>query len=494
MSCCDGTFVNGTINGQPVWQTTASAGYLYFSIPASLNAVAGQPLYVAVQYYDTGYNKLGYQYDSTQGAFFPPEVTAHSSLVNTNTFATSYFAMKTPTLQKQENGGNDFRIYGTNGSVSIASVSIQKTPFSDATFQLALTTPWLTTYPGSTADASTLQGKTMAGYQGWFSCPNDLNDQGWIHWSNTLPFTVMAGFPTWPDVSFYPANSQYAGARCQADNLLTQSGKQAYVYSSANPDVIAQHFSWMQQNNIDGVWVQRFLGGGNVPGTHPEWVLAGVRKEISETPRAKTRVLTDHELAAMLTATTDGSEYSDIVRVLLHTGMRKGEVASLQPRDLDFEARTIKVRPEVSKTKYERVIPMDKAIVPLLVMRADLTRRDAFIFGVGSNFMRPFSGWGNCTDRLRGAMPEGDSWTMHDIRRTVATRLHGQGVDPLVIEDLLGHLGGARGGMAGVYNRSVTLAKQASALREWAAKLASLLGDNVIPLEPGRAQATRQTR
>ena len=277
--------MKGTVNGQPVWQTTATAGYLYFTIPASVNAVAGQPLYVAVQYYDTGYNKLGYQYDSTQGAFFSPEVTAHSSLVNSNTFAMSYFAMMTPTLQKQENGGNDFRIYGTNGPVSIASVSIQTTPFNDATFQLALTTPWLTTYPTSTTDASTLKGKTFAGYQGWFSCPNDLGDQGWTHWSVTSPFSVLAGFPTWPDVSFYPTNSQYAGATCKADNQLTQSGKQAYVYSSANPDVIAQHFSWMQQNNIDGVWVQRFLGGGNVPGSHPEWVLAGVRKSAPQYQR-----------------------------------------------------------------------------------------------------------------------------------------------------------------------------------------------------------------
>ena len=222
-------------------------------------------------------------------------------------------------------------------------------------------------------------------------------------------------------------------------------------------------------------------------------VLAGVRKEISETPRAKTRVLTDDELAAMLAATTDGTEYSDIVRVLLHTGMRKGEVASLQPRDLDFEARTIKVRGEVSKTKYERVIPMADAIAGMLEERAGPLRREAFIFGVGSNFMRPFSGWGKCTERLRVALPEGDAWTMHDIRRTVATRLHGQGVDPLVIEDLLGHLGGARGGMAGVYNRSVTLAKQGAALNDWAAKLASLMGDNVIPFAVP-ARAIRQTR
>lgn len=226
-------------------------------------------------------------------------------------------------------------------------------------------------------------------------------------------------------------------------------------------------------------------------------VLAGVKKGVSEAPRARTRVLTDDELAAMLNATTDGTEYSDIVRVLLHTGMRKGEVASMQPRDLDFQARTIKVRGEVSKTKFERVLPMVEAIAPMLEARASMGRgREAYIFGVGSGFRRPFSGWGKCTERLREATPEGDPWTMHDIRRTVATRLHVAGVDPLVIEDLLGHLGGARGGMAGVYNRSVTLAKQATALSEWAAKLASLVGDNVIQFERPAvlARANRQTR
>lgn len=240
--------------------------------------------------------------------------------------------------------------------------------------------------------------------------------------------------------------------------------------------------------------IRAWLGWLHTREIVPTNVLAGVKKEISEKANARTRVLTDDELAAMLAATTDGTEYSDIVRVLLHTGMRKGEVASLQPRDLDFEARTIKVRGEVSKTKFERVIPMANAIAAMLEERAGSLRREAFIFGVGSNFMRPFSGWGNCTERLRAALPDGDPWTMHDIRRTVATRLHGQGVDPLVIEDLLGHLGGARGGMAGVYNRSITLAKQGTALREWADKLASLMGDNVIPFAPARALATRQTR
>jgi integrase len=225
-------------------------------------------------------------------------------------------------------------------------------------------------------------------------------------------------------------------------------------------------------------------------------VLDRVKKEISETHLARTRVLTDAELAAMMTATADGSEYSDIIRVLLHTGMRKGEAANMQPRDLDFDARTIKVRGEVSKTRFERTIPMPAALVAMLMLRIDGVARDGYIFGVASYFRSPFSGWGKCTDRLRAAMPEGDPWTMHDIRRTVATRLHSEGVDPLVIEDLLGHLCGARSGMAGVYNRAVTLAKQTEALKNWAAALAALAAPKVIPFErpAGRAQAIRQTR
>ena len=205
--------------------------------------------------------------------------------------------------------------------------------------------------------------------------------------------------------------------------------------------------------------------------------LAGVKKRGVE--QARTRVLTDAELAVMLTATMDGSAFSDVVRVLLHTGMRKSEAASLQPRDLDFIARTIKVRAEVSKTKRERVIPMVDAIAPLLEARASL-RPTEYIFGEGSAFRSQFSGWGQ-VDRVRAALPEGDVWTLHDIRRTVATRLYDAGVDSLVIEDLLGHIS-TRQGVAGIYNRSVTLTRQREALNAWADRLALLAGGNVVPL------------
>ncbi len=42
--------------------------------------------------------------------------------------------------------------------------------------------------------------------------------------------------------------------------------------------------------------------------------------------------------------------------------------------------------------------------------------------------------------------PKVSAWTLHDIRRTVATRLYEVGTDVLTVEDLLGHTTGVRAG------------------------------------------------
>lgn len=208
-------------------------------------------------------------------------------------------------------------------------------------------------------------------------------------------------------------------------------------------------------------------------------------KKVSEKSRERERVLTDAELAVMMAATTDGSTFSDYVRVLLHTAMRRDEGASMQPRWLNFEARTIRVPAHVAKTARPRVIPMAEAIAPMLEARVEgLERRpDAYIFGEGSGFRAPLQGWDKQTNKLRGVMPPcgEDRWTLHDIRRTVATRMHEAKVHPLVVEDLLGHLTGVRKGVAGVYNQAETVEDQRLALADWADKLAALT--NVVPFK-----------
>jgi integrase len=216
--------------------------------------------------------------------------------------------------------------------------------------------------------------------------------------------------------------------------------------------------------------IRHFLGWCWDRDLVPSIVIDRVRQAVRE--QARERVLNDAELSAVLAATADRSAYADLVRTLLHTGMRRAEAASLQPRDLDFEARTITVRGEISKTRRSRVIPMEDPIASMLHKRARGLPRDGHVFGDGTGFKAPFSGFSKRFAALSSAMPkETERWTLHDIRRTVATRLHEAGADALAVEDLFGHLGGIRSGVAGVYNRAQTLFSQRAALKAWAAKL-----------------------
>ena len=45
-------------------------------------------------------------------------------------------------------------------------------------------------------------------------------------------------------------------------------------------------------------------------------------------------------------------------------------------------------------------------------------------------------------------------WTLHDLRRTGATRMADSGVQPHIIEAVLNHVSGHKGGVAGIYNRA----------------------------------------
>ena len=110
--------------------------------------------------------------------------------------------------------------------------------------------------PAAEVDATTLRRKVICGYQGWFRCPGDPANEGWVHWSRhggkIVPETLT--FEMWPDMTEYGPDERYA-----ADNFRQLDGSQAYLFSSANPKTVERHFSWMRQYGIDGVFVQRFL-------------------------------------------------------------------------------------------------------------------------------------------------------------------------------------------------------------------------------------------
>src|SRR5260370_40517121 len=68
--------------------------------------------------------------------------------------------------------------------------------------------PWLHPYSGpsrSDVDATTLDGKVLCGYQGWFNTPCDGAKFGFTHWGEGLDRPAGGRFPVdmWPDVSAY---------------------------------------------------------------------------------------------------------------------------------------------------------------------------------------------------------------------------------------------------------------------------------------------------
>jgi hypothetical protein len=59
-------------------------------------------------------------------------------------------------------------------------------------------------------------------------------------------------------------------------------------------------------------------------------------------------------------------------------------------------------------------------------------------------------------------------WTFHDLRRSLITGLHEHGLaQPHVIELIVNHVSGLRGGIAGIYDQSVRMDECRRALEAW---------------------------
>lgn len=128
-------------------------------------------------------------------------------------------------------------------------------------------------------DATTLNGKALCGYQGWFRCPDDGTNSAWLHWSRRRSISPESlTFEMWPDLSEFTPEEKFA-----VPGFTHADGSQAFLYSSANPKTIHRHFQWMQQYGIDGVFVQRFLVNLRQPSF--DSILQHVRSSAEKTGR-----------------------------------------------------------------------------------------------------------------------------------------------------------------------------------------------------------------
>ena len=156
--------------------------------------------------------------------------------------------------------------------------------------------------------------------------------------------------------------------------------------------------------------------------------------------KSRKRTLTDDEIKALW---NDEHEHAPLIRFLLLTGLRISEAQAAQHDHLNGDTLVIK------ENKSDR--PHWVHVTPLA--RQQITSMDGYLFEQRS----PTA----IQSRLKRA---GMGWTPHDLRRTFATRVAGQGVLPHVVEKLLNH---SLGGVMAVYNQHEYPDERIAATKAW---------------------------
>jgi integrase len=199
----------------------------------------------------------------------------------------------------------------------------------------------------------------------------------------------------------------------------------------------------------------------------------GTIKPVDSKPRE--RVLTDDELAAIWRACRD-DDFGRIIKLLILTGARRGEVGGMKWDELDEAAGTWTIPAARSKNGQAHTLALPQQFWEIIRSVPRRASRD-HLFGAYGKAGSGFTHW-----MVKPALDArlGDSvepWTIHDLRRTVATRMaEDLAVQPHIVEQVLNHQrSGHKSGVAGTYNRAVYAREVKAALALWAARVRSLV-------------------
>lgn len=188
--------------------------------------------------------------------------------------------------------------------------------------------------------------------------------------------------------------------------------------------------------------------------------------------KSRERVLSDDELALVWQhAPACGYPFEQIVRLLVLTVQRRGEVAAMRWPHVSLGDALWSLPAELTKSNRPHAVPLVGEATAIL---AALPRLDeTFAFPSKKVPGQAWDGFTKAKWRL-DALIGFDDWTLHDLRRTAATGMAKLGVSPHVVERILNHTTGTLGGVAGVYNRFGYLPEMRAALEVWAQHVGSL--------------------
>jgi integrase len=161
----------------------------------------------------------------------------------------------------------------------------------------------------------------------------------------------------------------------------------------------------------------------------------------------RTRRLSIEELSRVWRAIEREREWGDFFRLLILTGARRTPFCAMRWRDIDLEAGVWMVPVEWAKSKREMAIPLSGEAVRILKTRQERQRQADLPLSGGQwvwpsadsetgHVVNPEKPW----RRVLKAAGVKEKATLHDIRRTLGSRLAMDGVAGATISKVLGHV------------------------------------------------------
>ncbi|HVO10360.1 MAG TPA: tyrosine-type recombinase/integrase [Vicinamibacteria bacterium] len=204
------------------------------------------------------------------------------------------------------------------------------------------------------------------------------------------------------------------------------------------------------------------------------------------TEKPRDRVLSNDELRRIVAA-AKGTIVEHLVLLILHTAVRSSEARGARWADFDFEERLWTIRG--TKTGITHILPLSQGALRVL---ASIPEEGEFVFpshyterSKAGHMGQPKEG----VNLLRERSGISD-WSLHDLRRTVRTRLPSLGVTPDVAERVLGH---TIGGIRRVYDHHDYVPQKMDALEAWSSELGRILHQPLTPPPAMEASAVERS-
>jgi integrase len=227
--------------------------------------------------------------------------------------------------------------------------------------------------------------------------------------------------------------------------------------------------------------VYAWAAGEGLLGKHPVNPVVWTNKPAVSGPRD--RVLSDSELAAIWHTCGDDDD-GRVTKLLILTGARRHEVGGMRWSEIDLDKGAWSLPGDRTKNGRPHVLPLPRLTLEIIESTPRRVDRDCLF---GERAEKGFTRWWQLKLTLDAKLNDKvQPFVIHDLRRTLATRLCDLGAAPHVVEQILNHQSGHRRGIANVYNKSVYVNEVRAALALWADHIRSITtGDErkILPLQ-----------